>query len=43
MLVDSNFPSLLVAGAAFAERAGASHEHAAAVAPLAVERFHTCG
>ena len=39
MLVDGNFDEVVVAGLAFAERVGAPHEHAAAVAQLAIERF----
>ena len=37
MLVDGNFKAVVVAGSAFAERPGTPHEHAAAVAQLAVE------
>ena len=37
MLVDGNFNAVVVAGSALAERTGAAHEHATAVAQLAVE------
>ena len=37
MLVDGNFDAVVVAGSAFAERAGAAHKYAAAVAQFAVE------
>ena len=42
MLVNGNFDAVVMIGSALAERARAPHEHAAAVAQLAVERLdHT--
>lgn len=42
MVVDGNFNAVVVVGVALAKRAGALHEHTAAVAQFAVERLdHT--